>query len=394
MRILQLTNKPIFPLVDGGCVAMNQLAKLLERNEFDVKNLSIETEKHPFHLDAFPADFRLKFNPEALKIDLKVSIFGALKSILKNESYNISRFKNEKFGQRLIEILRTSEVDLVICESIFLLPYLNLIRENSKAKIVVRAHNVEFKIWERLAANATFPKSLYLNYLSKKLKKEEIPLLQKCDAILCISQEDEQQLKALNVNVPMTTIPVFMNESAQHVDFTSSKFHHLGSMNWQPNVEAVNELIDHIFPKIKAEIPDAELHLGGSFFPDTIKSNPAVGIFVHGFVEDKFEFINTNGIQLIPLKSGSGVRVKILESLAIGAPIVTTEIGVEGIDVTNGKELFIAENDSDFVEKAIRLNKNADLRRQIGTNARNLMLKEYGFEKVNTTFIEFIRTIS
>jgi len=394
MRVLHLTNKPIYPLLDGGCLAMNQIAKLLEANKFELKNLTFETEKHPFSLDSFPIDFRSDFAPEAVLINAKVSIFGALKSILKNESYNLARFKSHQFASRLKELLLQKEYDFVICESIYMLVYLDVIRKVSKAKIIVRTHNVEYNLWERLASHARFPKSTYLNYLSKKLKSEEIPLLQKCDAIMNISEQDEKIFKSLSVVTKMITIPVFIDEPTQKSDYSSSKFHHIGTMNWQPNIEAVEELLTTIFPKIKSKIPDAELHLAGSFFPQNLISNPEKGIFVHGFVADKFDFISKHGIQLIPLKSGSGVRIKILESMSIGAPIVTTAIGAEGIEITNSKELFIAENNEDFIKKALKLNKNDDLRQEMGRNAQKLIREKYNFEKVNKQFIEFFKTIS
>ncbi len=394
MRVLHLTNKPIYPLLDGGCVAMNQLSKLLVHQEFTVKNLTIETEKHPFRLEDFPANYRADLHPEAVFLNTELTIKGALKALLSGESYNLSRFRSEEFEQALIRVLKESQYDLVFCESVYLLPYIEVIREHSKAKVIVRTHNVEFKIWKRLAKQSSFIKRWYLKKLSKALKKEELDLLQKADAIVAISEGDSVLFKESGITVPITVIRVAMEKARETVSNPIAKFHHLGSMNWAPNVEAVNHLIHKLLPAIRKVIPDAELHLAGSFFPTKIHSNPSDGVFVHGFVEDRFQFISNHGIQLVPLKSGSGVRIKLLESLSNGIPIITTPIGAEGLAKGVDAALIIAENDANFVANAIELYKNDELRQELSRNAIEYIDEQYSFDSVNKRFIEFLQSIS
>lgn len=394
MHVLHLTNKPIYPLLDGGCVAMNQLSKLIEQQGFDIKNLTIETNKHRFNLEDFPQSFQTHQNPEAVLLNTDVTIGGAIKNLLTRKSYNLSRFKDEAFDEKLIEILQQSTFDIIICESIYLLPYLEVIRKNSKAKIVVRTHNVEFDIWKRLAKNSSVAKRWYLNNLSKSLKKEEIELLQSADAILAISESDATLFKESGIKTPISVIPVAIEKTEDKVNNPFASFHHIGSMNWAPNVEAVEHLISTLFPAIRKVIPEAELHLAGSFFPSTLKSNPLTGIVVHGFVEDRFEFISNYGIKLVPLKSGSGVRIKLLQSLSNGVPIVTTEIGIEGLSKGIEKALMISDNDANFISNAIELYKNDELRKQLSNNAREYIHEHYSFESVNKQFIEFLKSIS
>ena len=394
MRILHLTNKPIFPLLDGGCVAMNQVSKLLHAQGHSVKNLSIATTKHPFDLSKFPEDFIKKNNPEAVKLDTEIRISKASISLLKGTSYNLERFKSVQFSQRLAALLNEEKYEIVVCESVYLLPYYSIIRTNSSAKIIVRTHNVEYRIWERLTENARFPKSNYLSSLAKRLKREEIALLQQTDAILSISEKDTEVFKTLKIQTPIFTLPVFIDTVTQFVNARSNQFHHIGSMNWQPNLEAVELLLKSIFPKIKNQLPQAELHLAGSFFPENIKSDSSKGIFVHGYVDNAFDFIQNHGIQLIPLKSGSGVRIKILESMAIGTPIVTTKMGIEGIELDSEQALFIAKDEQEFVDCAVELSKNDELRAKMGANARQFITNNYNFDKINIQFSEFLEHVS
>lgn len=394
MRILHLTNKPIFPIVDGGCVAMNQLSKLLHNQGFTVKNLSIETSKHPFDLSNFPDSFIENNQPEAVKFETELRASKAVISLIKGSSYNLERFKNQSFSNKLKQLLTTEHYDVVLCESLYLLPFIETIRHHSKAKVIVRTHNVEHKIWERLTKQVRFPKSIYLSILSKRLKKEEISLLNKTDAIISISEIDTTLFKQLSITTPITTLPIFVEKTDHLIDCKSTHFHHIGSMNWKPNLEAVESLLTTIFPAIRKTMPSAELHLAGSFFPDHIKSDASKGIVVHGFVENAFEFIQAHGIQLIPLKSGSGVRIKIIESMAMGTPIVTTPMGVEGIDLSNENAVMVAKNEQEFVDFALELAKNDELRAKVGATAHQFIVDKYSFDKINKEFSEFFRRLS
>lgn len=394
MRVLHLTNKPIYPLLDGGCVAMNQLSKLLIQQGFEVKNLSIETSKHPFNLEDFPEEFKAQFKPEAVLLNTELSFWGALKHLISGKSYNLARFISEDFEKAIISTLLESKVDLVFCESIYLLPYLDSIRKHSKAKIIVRTHNVEFEIWNQLATQSSPIKRWYLNKLSNSLRKEELELLQKADAIVAISESDALAFKQNGIKTPITVIPVAIDQTNEVVSSPKALFHHIGSMNWAPNLEAVNYLISTLFPAIRQQLPEAELHLAGSFFPSTIQSSSKDGIFVHGFVEDRFQFISEHGIKLVPLKSGSGVRIKLLESLSNGVPIVTTKIGAEGLAPGIEKALIITENDANFISNAVELYKNDELRSELGGNAIHYIHEQYSFDSVNKLFIEFLQSIS
>lgn len=394
MRILYLTNKPIFPLLDGGCIAMNQTAKLLSDERFKVQNISIETNKHPFNQEKFPQDFITKFKPQTVFIDTKVKILGLIKSLLSGKSYHLSRFYSKQFDNALMDTLNTNGYDIIICESLYLLPYLKTIRGNFQGKVVLRTHNVEHLIWERVAKNSSFFKRKLIQYLAKQLKKEEILLLNEVDCVLSISSVDSTTFKSLGVTTKTITLPVFIDESTAKVDSESNHFYHMGAMNWRPNRDAVDELIKVIFPKIRESIPTAELHLAGSYFPNSIKTEEEDGIFVHGFVKNKFEFINAHGIQLVNLKSGSGVRIKLLESLSIGVPTVATRIGIEGLDKSCKEAIMISESNDEFVKNAILLYRDKDKRKSLGLNGIAFTEKHHHLSTIKKSFFDVLEHLS
>ena len=216
--------------------------------------------------------------------------------------------------------------------------------------------------------------------------------------MFCISKLDKNKFKSHLPNINYATIPITIEQSQFISDYSIQRFFHIGSMNWKPNVESVNFLINDIFPKIKALLPNAELILAGSNMPKDITSNHTKGIKVLGFIEDVPSFMASNGIMIVPLKSGSGVRVKLLEGLSIGVPILTTSQGAEGIESTlsdSTKRTMIIENEiENIITTAVNLFQNQELRSEIGENGKKLIQSKYQIEPVTNKIIEFIKHIS
>ena len=172
MKVVYISNKPIFPLIDGGCIAMHQFLKSILLAGYDVKNFTLSSHKHPFSIESYPQELAEIIRPHAFKVDTRIKPLNALKYLFKKGSYNIDRFTNQSFKEFLKKYFNENKVDLVIFESIYLSGYIPTIRKNSTSKIIVRSHNVEFLIWERLALNQTsLFKKLYFKKLASDLKK-------------------------------------------------------------------------------------------------------------------------------------------------------------------------------------------------------------------------------
>jgi glycosyltransferase involved in cell wall biosynthesis len=399
MRVLYLTNKPIFPLIDGGCVAMHEFLKCLLNAGYNVKNLSISTPKHPFEKDKYPTKLSSIIQPEDFFINTKISAINAAKSLFINSSYNIDRFYSVEFEKIIIDYINKNECEIVIFESIYFAHYVERIKKKCKVKTLLRSHNVEHEIWEKLASNESNPlKKIYLNKLAKNLKKVELSTLPRFDGILCISKSDKNKFKTYLPNINYATIPITIEQSQINSNYSIQRFFHIGSMNWKPNIESVNLLINEIFPKIRTLLPDAELILAGSNMPKEIESNTVKGIIVLGYIEDLSSFMASNGIMIVPLKSGSGVRVKLLEGLSIGVPIVTTSQGAEGIESTlsdSTKQTMIIEDEiENIIAAAVNLFQNQELRSELAENGKKLIQSKYQIEPVTNKIIEFIKHIS
>jgi len=393
VRVLQICLKPPYPKVDGGCVAIAAMTESLLIAGHDVKVLTMETYKHPFDSAKVPSDILEKTEMEAVGMDTRINPFDAFLNLFSAESYNIQRFNNKTFENRLAEILDANKFDIIHLESIFCAPYLNTIRTHSKAKVIVRAHNIEFRIWEQLAAQEyNLFKKWYLNLLASRLKKYELDVLNKVDGVVAITKDDLEGLKQLGINVPMEVVPIGMKVSeieVKPVPSDSVHLYHLGAMDWLPNVEGINWFVDEVWPVISKELPDVKCSLAGREMPASLLSHSAGNLTIEGEVSSVSEFISDKNVAVIPLLSGSGLRVKIVEALTYGKVVITTSLGVTGIPYVNGKNILIADSPEDFLKQIKWLNDNPESIQTISTEARKLAEREFDLSSLSSKLTYF-----
>lgn len=397
LNVLQLCNKPPRPAVDGGCIAINNISIGLLNNDIDLQILTISTEKHPFDLSNFTDSFISRTAIDGVFIDTRVNIIDAFSSLVTSDSYNISRFFSPDYDKRLREILTETVFDIVHLESLFMTPYIQTIRLFSDAKIILRSHNLEHLIWERLAdSTGNKTKKIYLKHLASKLKKYEKRTINEVDGIAAISFEDTRRFKKFKCKVPIITIPFGIDlEKYSPVERkldNNLRLFHIGAMDWEPNKEAINWLLDDIWPTIKDE--PIELHLAGKKMPRYILEQANDQLIVHNEVQNAIDFICAHDILIAPLLSGSGMRVKIIEAMGCGKTVVTTTIGAEGINYLNNENILIADTPEEFSQIIKKLIVDPQEVKRIGRNARNLVENEYDNSKIIKELIDFYKTIS
>ncbi|MCB0477503.1 MAG: glycosyltransferase family 4 protein [Crocinitomicaceae bacterium] len=392
MKILQLCNKPPFPSYDGGSIAMGNITSGLVNAGIDVKVLTVSTDKHPFKVSKFPPKIRKAVNPESVYIDVRLNIVDAFSCLVTRDSYNVSRFFSPDFEKKLITILDSENFDLVHLESIFMTPYLGTIKRHSKAKIVLRSHNLEYLIWERLSdTEGKKLKKLYLKHLAKNLKAYELDVINKVDAIASISSKDTDRFQELKCKVPIRSIPfgICLTEIPYQEKTKAPKevsFFHIGSMDWSPNQEGILWLIDKVIKKTNDSF---KIQLAGRNMPDWLLREESQKIAIHGEVDSAYDFMNQYDVMVVPLLSASGIRVKIIEGMALGKTIISTSIGAEGIGYTDGENILIADTPKQFREKIQYISDNPKEIIRIGKNARELIEGKFDNEKIINELIEF-----
>jgi polysaccharide biosynthesis protein PslH len=395
MNVLHFTNKPIFPILDGGRVAMHHLLVNLLDVGFSVKNVTISTPKHKFDLNAFPKDLRGIIDVEDVFINTDTNIWNALTSFLKGESYNVVRYKSKEVEDKLIQVLQENIFDLIIIESSFLLLYVDLFRKYSDAKIILRSHNVEYRIWKQSSKKEkSFLRKYYFAKLSLQLKKFELEHLNKVDGVFCISEQDKEFFRRRGVKTRMEVIPVFMElKEGYEVDYDCNDFFYLGSMNWKPNIDAVRWIVTAIVPKYKKINSEVKFHIAGSHMSKMVKAMGNKNVIFHGKVDNVFEFMSKHGTLIVPLKTGSGVRIKILEALSLGVPIISTDKGKEGINMLPKKEFLSANMTEEIVLQMRSCVDNPELKRNLGENGKLFIKKNYSKEIVSQLIRDFIKKI-
>lgn len=395
MNVLHITNKPIFPILDGGQLAMHRLMVNLLHQGFAVKNLTVETHKHPFDLEAYPAELRKILSPESCFIDTRVKAWDIVKSIFSSDSYNVKRFVSNDLRTRIKELVESNDYGLVVLESAFLLPYIHVIREYSEAKIIIRAHNVEYRIWRQAARKEkSIFKRIYFKKLAKNLKRFELTHLNMADGIFCISEQDKEFFRRRAIKVPMTVIPVYMDVRDDYtVDYSNNDFFFIGSMSWKPNADAVRWIINSIAPRLYKFLPDVKIHIAGSAMPKSMKEKKINNVVFHGKVPNMLDFMSQHGTLIVPLKTGSGVRIKILEAMSIGVPVISTEKGKEGINLTPKKHFLTANITEEFLLQMRYIDSGTEVKQTMGLAGKEFIREEYSIDIVSKKISEFIAKI-
>ncbi len=393
MKILQLCNRVPFPLIDGGAIAMFAMTKSFADAGCVVHTVAINTKKHFVSTDSLPDWFKNKTILYTVDANTDVKPFGALINLFSSSSYNLVRFDVPAFHSKLKNLLQENKYDVVQLEGLFLSMYIPTIRANSTALISMRAHNVEFLIWERIAANtSSFLKKTYVTLLAKRLKKEELKALSLVDCVIPISEVDKNIYLQLGIKVPMLVCTAGIDESLLAVKPTNvdeNSLFHLAAMNWQPNIQATKWLMDAIWPLVHLRFPKLKLFLAGKDMPEEFTKIQSNEISVVGAVNNAQEFMLSKNIMLVPLLSGSGMRIKIIEGLALGKVIISTSIGAEGIDITNKKNILIADSPEEFVHAIELALTDKELSKEISRNAKELVKQKYTNYSIIKALLDF-----
>jgi polysaccharide biosynthesis protein PslH len=391
MKLLLLTNKPFLPTVDGGTSATRAFINDLLSENFSVKHVTFSSEKHPFDNSLFAQEPWALLNTISIPVKLKVNPFGAILALIRGKSYQLARFESIKMAEIVKELTSQSKYEFVILDSLYSAQMIELFKTFSpESKFILRSHNVESKLTEGKARETKnlFSK-FYLTVLSKQLKKREKEILKHCDLVLSISDDDTQTFQSWG-NAQIKTLPFFPEQSDYMWKDNPNSFIHFGAMNWQPNIEAYSKLKNILFPEIVKSCPESILKVAGSFMDSLPASNnPAIQQL--GFVKNKYEFLANNGILLAPVGSGSGVRVKIIEALSIGVPVITTETGAKGIPTENNNGLIICQSDEEFIKKAIELAGSSEKRELLSKSALLFFQKWRSDYSLKTIFANDVR---
>ncbi len=383
MKILFLSPTVPFPLTDGGRIRVFNLLKQIATKN-DVTLLALETQPTDTgavaELQQLDIQVHLVRNTPTLP---RVSFGTLVTALRKRQPITVARYARPAYRQKFRELIATENYDLVHYEMFHTAQF----RADTDLPGVLSQQNVDSAIWRRLCDETTHP-FYKLAYWTQQLafQRYERVLSPKFDAVTCTSDIDAAVFQRHCPEDTITIIPNGVDVAHYQPDFTSEAPAHLiyiGSMDWYPNEDAVAFFADEVFPRIQEKVPDVQFSIvGGNPSARVQKLAERDGVIVTGRVPEIKPYFAEATVFVVPLRIGSGTRLKILEALAMGKAVVSTSVGAEGLALKDGEEIFIADEPTTFADAVIRLLTDTTLRRRTGENGRARVEQDYDWRRI------------
>jgi glycosyltransferase involved in cell wall biosynthesis len=325
---------------------------------------------------------------------------AAIKNILFSKlPYSAERFIDKNFEEKLVELLQIEKYDVIQLEGLYMTLYIPIIRKFSDGIIVLRAHNIEHQIWERVASNEkNILRKKYLLFLSKRIKKLKQNILNSYDAIVPITEHDAKFFQTFGNNKPVhvsqTGFDIYdIKRSSKKAKFPS--FFHIGALDWAPNQEGLQWFFKNVWNKVLQKNGELKFHIAGRNAPDWLFKIISLqkNVIYLGEVPDAYDFMNSKSVMIVPLLSGSGMRIKIIEGMALGKTIISTNIGTEGINSTHKKDIFLANTPDEFIQTILELSGNETLCERVGEKAIDLIRTNFDNTNQSAKLIDFYKEI-
>ncbi|HEU5459259.1 MAG TPA: glycosyltransferase [Pyrinomonadaceae bacterium] len=382
----------LHPVDKGGKIRTYNMLKELKRDHH-ITYLTLDdgsadrdarerAEEYCHELICVPHHARQKFS-KGFYVELLFNLASPLPYAIK---------KYESIAMRSEIITKEESIDVVICD--FLAPAINVPRNLSCPSILFQ-HNVEAMIWKRHFEVQNNPaKKTYLRDQWRKMVRFEKEMCRRFDAVIAVSAEDRDQMREEYGVKAVFEVPTgvdtdfFAPSGRENVDPHNVVF--TGSMDWLPNEDAIRYYTDQILPIVRRSIPDATLTVvGRNPYPGLLElSRRDPSIVVTGRVEDVRPYMERAAAYVVPLRIGGGTRLKIYEAMAMEKAIVSTTVGAEGLPVTDGRELRIADTPETFAASVVDLLTNAEAARKLGQEAARVVREKFGWNGVAKRFAE------
>ena len=367
MRLLWLKYGELLPPDTGGKLRSYHLLRAL-RTQLDLRMVSyVRPGVSPGYAAALADEL-----PGARVLEIEGIARGILSAVFQSTVHRtpltVSRFTSSRVRSWLEREIAGARPDLLLCD--FLMPSDSLPRD-LRIPTVLFQHNVEASLWQRKAAAATGAKAMLYRWEHRALARYEAAVLGRFDAILSVSPDDKRQFEAMSpgarvavaetgVDIAAFVPPPGNVRSAVDVVF-------VGSMDWQPNIQGVQWFVETIWPDVVAACPDAVFHVVGRRPPAAIRRLESPQIRVTGDVASVRPHLNSAAVSVVPLLAGGGTRLKIYEAMAAGAPVLSTTVGAEGLDVVAGRDIVLADTPAMFSIALIELLRDARRRDALST---------------------------
>ena len=318
-------------------------------------------------------------------------VLSTIWKFLIGEPFFTKYVQSADLGHLLYRITHENRYDIIIIEHSFMARYLHSLYLRSDTKTVLVMHDIATFLYERLyrSERRIFAKlKLLLTYLP--LRKWEIRMARQFTRVVTMSERDRELFLSLGSECRISIVPNGVDTNTYRpfpLDGREKVILLIGSMDYRPNVDAVLYFTKEIFPVVRKRNPDCTLTIVGKTPSDDVRRlEDEPGVTIHSDVEDVRPFYQKAFVSVVPLRSGGGTRLKILEAMALGTPVVSTSIGCEGLDVENIRNILIADTPIDFAQQICNLLTDLVLWQRISWNGRALVQERYDWERISRNY--------
>jgi glycosyltransferase involved in cell wall biosynthesis len=383
MKILQLSPQYPFPEIEGGKIGIASIYKELSRLGADITLVSysdkVIEKKYLDEGELYGKVLIINHSTENTKSRI-------LKSVVDSKPLYLRKHFNKTLSEKFKQIATENNFDIVHSDHSSMAEAALFVKNLIKIPAGLRLHNIEWKIWKRYSDEFPIyhPSRIYLERQARILKNYESYYYSKFD--VCYAITDNDKIEALNMaqgaNVKLASAGVNLEEwKPQQIDRNPNELIIAATYGWVHNVKAVKWLIENVLPIIKKEVPDIKFTIIGLNPPEFFNNYKELGVEVKGFVDKVQPYLNKASIYVAPLFVGSGIRIKILEAMAMELPVIATTISAEGIDAIPADGLLVADKAEDYAELILKLIRNPQLAREFGKSARKFIENNYTWKK-------------
>ena len=390
MRVLWVATKPPWPLIDGGRVLMWHTINALARSGVDLTLVAPGDRSGDAQAVAkLQAFCRPILVPTRYRN--RISSFSC--ALARGEPFTIVRHRNAGVRDQVAKLLAKESFDVVHAEQVHAIANCEPAFEK-KVPVVFRAQNVESDLWEALAANRIVLRPM-LRREARRLRAWEAAAVQRCEATVALSMRDAEKLRALTsrpqtIHHVRAPFPSALPSLAGRVLSGEPAIVLFGSSGWAPNIDAARWFIEDIWPAISNRVPHAVLH---SFASVRLRGSLPPRMIPHAAPRESSEAFPPGSILVVPLRVGSGVRIKILEAWARGIPVIATPEAAQGLEATDGSELMIARDALEFANAVEAIHSQAGLRESITLSARKKLLAENNPTSIAENLVAIYRSV-
>lgn len=311
----------------------------------------------------------------------KLGALGA--GIVESVPFSVIAHRSRAFREKVVELVRTGVVDTLHCDTIGLAPYRTYA---SGLPSVLTHHNIESQLMARRAASDRFPVGAYAAMQANKLKRYESSQAPLFDVNVTVSQEDAKLLENLASGCFVRVVPngVDVDYFRPGPESENPSIVWAGGMNMFANSDAILHFLREIWPRVKEAVPGVRFDVIGQDPPKELlhAARSDEDLRALGFVDDVRPYVQSASVYVVPIRVGGGTRLKVLDALAMGKPIVSTSIGCEGIAVSNGIDIRIEDGPDKFARAVIELLEDKAQRQYLSMGARGLAEQRYSWSPI------------